>query len=45
VTVAHDGALLITEDGHGTMWRIAYEGEKFTKTDPTRGSPALVVTR
>ncbi|HTB83614.1 MAG TPA: PQQ-dependent sugar dehydrogenase [Candidatus Sulfotelmatobacter sp.] len=23
VTVAHDGALLITEDGHGTMWRIA----------------------
>jgi glucose/arabinose dehydrogenase len=24
VTVAHDGALLVTEDGHGTMWRIAY---------------------
>ncbi len=24
VTVAHDGALLITEDGHGTMWRVAY---------------------
>ena len=24
VTVAHDGALLLTEDGHGTMWRIAY---------------------
>jgi glucose/arabinose dehydrogenase/cytochrome c2 len=23
VTVAHDGALLITEDGHGTMWRVA----------------------
>jgi hypothetical protein len=23
VTVAHDGALLLTEDGHGTMWRIA----------------------
>jgi glucose/arabinose dehydrogenase len=26
VTVAHDGALLITEDGHGTMWRVAYVG-------------------
>jgi glucose/arabinose dehydrogenase len=22
VTVAHDGALLVTEDGHGTIWRI-----------------------
>ncbi len=28
VTVAHDGALLITEDGHGTMWRVAYVGGK-----------------
>jgi glucose/arabinose dehydrogenase/cytochrome c2 len=44
VTVAHDGALLITEDGHGTMWRIAYEGEKYTKTEP-QASPRLVVTR
>lgn len=26
VTVAHDGALLVTEDGHGTMWRVAYVG-------------------
>jgi glucose/arabinose dehydrogenase/cytochrome c2 len=26
VTVAHDGALLVTEDGHGTIWRIAYAG-------------------
>jgi len=26
VTVAHDGALLVTEDGHGTIWRIAYNG-------------------
>jgi len=33
VTVAHDGALLITEDGNGTMWRIAYEGEKYTTKD------------
>jgi hypothetical protein len=24
VTVAHDGALLITEDGNGTVWRVAY---------------------
>jgi hypothetical protein len=29
VTVAHDGALLITEDGNGTMWRIAYVGTSF----------------
>ncbi len=26
VTVAHDGALLVTEDGHNTVWRIAYGG-------------------
>jgi glucose/arabinose dehydrogenase len=24
VTVAHDGALLVTEDGNGTVWRIVY---------------------
>ncbi len=24
VAVAHDGALLVTEDGNGTMWRIAW---------------------
>ncbi len=24
VTVAHDGALLVTEDGNGTMWRVSY---------------------
>ncbi len=28
VTVAHDGALLITEDGNGTVWRVAYVGRK-----------------
>jgi glucose/arabinose dehydrogenase len=22
----HDGALLVTEDGNGTLWRIAYTG-------------------
>jgi hypothetical protein len=38
VTVAHDGALLITEDGNGTIWRVAYEGEKFAKTEPSRYS-------
>jgi len=26
VTVAHDGALLVTEDGNNTMWRVAYTG-------------------
>jgi len=24
VTVAHDGALLVTDDGSGRVWRIAY---------------------
>lgn len=24
VTVAHDGALLVTEDGNNTVWRVAY---------------------
>jgi glucose/arabinose dehydrogenase len=27
VTVAHDGALLVTDDGNGTVWRIAYTGK------------------
>ncbi len=26
VAVAHDGALLVTEDGNGTIWRVAYDG-------------------
>jgi glucose/arabinose dehydrogenase len=26
VAVAHDGALLLTEDGNSTLWRIAYAG-------------------
>ena len=29
VTVAHDGALLVTEDANDTVWRIAY-----TANDP-----------
>jgi glucose/arabinose dehydrogenase len=28
VTVAHDGALLMSEDGNGTIWRVAYTGAK-----------------
>jgi glucose/arabinose dehydrogenase len=28
VAVAHDGALLVTEDGNGTLWRIAYTGTR-----------------
>jgi len=24
--VAHDGALLVSEDGNGTIWRITYRG-------------------
>ena len=26
IAVARDGALLISEDGNGTIWRIAYRG-------------------
>jgi glucose/arabinose dehydrogenase len=28
VTVAHDGALLVSEDDNGFIWRISYEGAK-----------------
>jgi glucose/arabinose dehydrogenase/cytochrome c2 len=45
VTVAHDGALLITEDGNGTMWRIAYEGEKYSKTDLLKRDWPRLATR
>jgi glucose/arabinose dehydrogenase/cytochrome c2 len=27
IAVAHDGALFVSEDGNGTIWRIAMEGE------------------
>jgi len=27
VAEAHDGALLMTEDGNGTLWRISYKGQ------------------
>ncbi|MGH8013147.1 MAG: PQQ-dependent sugar dehydrogenase [Candidatus Binataceae bacterium] len=26
VAVAHDGSLLVTDDAHGTVWRISYKG-------------------
>ncbi|HEY2618224.1 MAG TPA: PQQ-dependent sugar dehydrogenase [Acetobacteraceae bacterium] len=26
IAVAHDGSLLVSEDGNGTIWRIAYRG-------------------
>jgi glucose/arabinose dehydrogenase len=28
VAVAKDGALMVTDDGSGTVWRVAYEGKK-----------------
>ncbi len=46
VTVAHDGALLVTEDGNGTIWRVAPEREKYAKADLQRApSPKLMVAR
>jgi glucose/arabinose dehydrogenase len=26
VAVAHDGSLLVSEDGNGTIWRVSYHG-------------------
>jgi hypothetical protein len=26
VAVTHDGALLVSEDGNGTIWRVSYRG-------------------
>lgn len=45
VTVAHDGALLVTEDGNGTIWRVAYEGEKYARTDSSQASEKLIANR
>lgn len=28
VAVAHDGALIVTEDANGTVWRVAYRGDR-----------------
>ena len=44
VTVAHDGALLVTEDGNGTVWRVAYEKDKYAKMEfPVSPPPKIVV--
>jgi glucose/arabinose dehydrogenase len=26
VAVTHDGALLVSEDGNGTIWRVVFHG-------------------
>jgi glucose/arabinose dehydrogenase len=26
--VAKDGALMVTDDGSGTIWRVAYQGKQ-----------------
>jgi glucose/arabinose dehydrogenase len=31
VATAHDGALLIGEDGNGTIWRVSYSGAASAK--------------
>jgi glucose/arabinose dehydrogenase len=28
VAVARDGALMVTDDGSGTIWRVAYKGKE-----------------
>jgi glucose/arabinose dehydrogenase len=30
VTVARDGALLVTDDANGTLWRVSFEGSRVT---------------
>jgi glucose/arabinose dehydrogenase len=27
VATAHDGALLVSEDGNGTLWRVSYKNQ------------------
>jgi len=48
VTVAHDGALLMTEDANGTIWRIAYSAYVMPLLSPStveeNGEKYLVVT-
>ena len=31
VAVGHDGSLFVTEDAHGTVWRISYHGSRSPK--------------
>ena len=40
VAVAHDGSLLITDDGSNSIWRVTYTAGKAQKT-ATKGSPAI----
>ena len=43
--MAHDGALLMTEDGNGTIWRIAYTRPNLTASIGEEGGHKhLVVT-
>ena len=45
VTVARDGALLMTEDGNGTIWRIAYTRDLLSASIvESNGQKYLVVT-
>jgi glucose/arabinose dehydrogenase len=34
VAVAHDGSLIVTEDAHGTMWRVSYRGHSSPPHQP-----------
>ena len=38
VAVAHDGALLVTEDGNGTLWRISYDHQKQVQNSFNQGT-------
>jgi hypothetical protein len=38
VAVAHDGALLVSEDGNGTLWRISYDHQKQVKNSFNQGT-------
>ncbi|MBI1840498.1 MAG: PQQ-dependent sugar dehydrogenase [Verrucomicrobia bacterium] len=45
VAMAHDGALLMTEDGNDTLWRIAYAGPQLSASIiEANGQKYLVVT-
>jgi glucose/arabinose dehydrogenase/cytochrome c2 len=37
VAVAHDGALLVTEDGNGTVWRVSYDGSQTPHQESRQG--------
>jgi glucose/arabinose dehydrogenase len=34
VAVMHDGSLMVTEDAHGTVWRISHEVTSHTVAKP-----------